>query len=319
MISLRYHIVSLVAVFLALALGIVVGSTVLKEGSVALLRATSNKVRAESEAARADNARLRAQLGNYQDFTASVLPQLVHDRLRTRSVVLVDTDRVDDATRDKVTKAVEAAGGTVDGRITFATDRLTLAGAGDRDALRRLLPAAQGDPADPAALRAALIGLLVDRLAVPNRLPQDDRSRPADVLTGLQDARFLADLPLQRPFADGRTPFPRPGSLFVLIGPTDPTTLPSGAFLVPLADRLATRTAAVVGVEKADGTTSWVADLRNARGVANRVSTVDDVDQVYGQVALVEALQRRVDGQGTGQYGTKPGASALLPEKPGGS
>ena len=49
MISLRYHIVSLVAVFLALALGIVVGSTVLQEGTVSVLRATSERVRSESE------------------------------------------------------------------------------------------------------------------------------------------------------------------------------------------------------------------------------------------------------------------------------
>ena len=49
MISLRYHIVSLVAVFLALALGIVVGSTVLQEGTVSVLRATSDRVREESD------------------------------------------------------------------------------------------------------------------------------------------------------------------------------------------------------------------------------------------------------------------------------
>jgi hypothetical protein len=317
-ISLRYHIVSLVAVFLALALGIVVGSTVLKEGSVSVLRATSNKVRQESEQQRAKNAELSAQLGAFQEFTSSMLPQLVHDKLKDRPVVLVDTDRVDDATRDRVTEAMRAAGASVDGRVTFSSDRLTLTGKDDQDAIRRLLPAA-ADPADPAALRSALIELLVDRLALPNRLPQDDRGRPADVLTGLQDARFLADLPLDRQFADGKTPFPRQGSLFVLIGPTDQATLPSDAFLVPLADRLSTRTTAVVGVERAAGTTSWVEDLRAARGVTKRVSSVDDVDLVYGQFALVEAVQRQLDGQGTGQYGTKKGASGLLPSKPGGS
>ena len=55
MISLRYHIVSLVAVFLALALGIVVGSTVLQEGTVSALRATSQEVRQRSEENRTEN------------------------------------------------------------------------------------------------------------------------------------------------------------------------------------------------------------------------------------------------------------------------
>ena len=49
MINLRYHIVSLVAVFLALAIGVVVGSTALKEGTVSVLRATSNGLIRQSQ------------------------------------------------------------------------------------------------------------------------------------------------------------------------------------------------------------------------------------------------------------------------------
>jgi Copper transport outer membrane protein, MctB len=313
-ISLRYHIVSLVAVFLALALGIVVGSTVLKEGSVTLLRATSNRVRAESEKTRADNDQLRAQLGRYEEFSSSVLPQLVRGRLKGQPVVLVDTDKVDDPTRDKVTEAMKAAGAVVDGRITFSSDRLALAADGDRNTLGRLLAV---DTADAAAERNALIGQVVDRLALPTRLPQDKRARAGDVLTGLNDAKFLADLPLQKQFKNGHEAFPRPGTLFVLIGPTDQTTLPPDDFLIPLADRLSDRAAAVVGVEKAAGPVSWVAALRDARGVNQRVSSVDDVDLAYGQVAVVEALQRWLQTRVTGQYGSKSGASGLLPEKPG--
>ncbi|HEV8649870.1 MAG TPA: copper transporter [Actinomycetes bacterium] len=314
MINLRYHIVSLVAVFLALAIGIVVGSTVLKEGTVAVLRTTSNGLIKESEQRRAENKLLDERVRAYEAFGTAVLPALARDRLKGRSAVLLDTDRVDDATRKAVEDALKAAGADVDGRITFASDRLGLAAEGDRTALNALL---ETDQADPVSLRRSLADRLADRLANPARLPRG-ANRTRDVLTGLDDAKFLADLRLADPtMRDGTVPFPRTGSMFVVIGPTDnPTPLDPLTFLVPLADRLSARSATpVVGVEAAapDGT-SWVEKLRAARDVPDRVSTVDAVDQVYGQVALVEALQRRWQNEPTGHYGTKARVTGLLPE-----
>jgi hypothetical protein len=313
-INLRYHIVSLVAVFLALALGIVVGSTVLREGTLTVQRALSNQVRAESERYRAENAELKAERASYQQFSEAVLPSLLRDKLKNQAVVLVDTDRVDDATRDRVTEAVQAAGANVDGRVTVATDRLALAGERDRTALAKVLGEQDGLAGDPDALRANLVGQLADRLAVSSRLPQDGQARPGDVLTGLQDGGFLADLPLKRPFLSGEAAFPRQGTLFVLIGPTEETTLAPTSFLVPLAGRLSGRGEVVVAVEKADGPASWLVVLRKDGDVTDKVSSVDGVDLAPGQFALVEALQRRLQHQPTGQYGSKPDATGLLPE-----
>jgi hypothetical protein len=313
-INLRYHIVSLVAVFLALAIGVVVGSTALKEGTVSVLRATSNRLISESQAARDQNQRLEGELGGYKEFGTAVLPSLVRDRLRGQTVVVIDTDRVDDKTRKPVEDAVTAAGGNVEGRVTFASDRLSLAAEGDRTALAALL---QTDQADPEALRQDLVAKLAERLTSPARLPQAGAARARDALTGLQQAKFLADLRADKSVQDGTAPFPRPGSLFVIIGPTDnPTLLDPKLFLVPLAQRLAGRgNVPVVGVEAAaPGAPSWVEVLRDDKDLTDRVSTVDDVDRVPGQFALVEALARRLRSEPTGQYGFKSGATGLLPE-----
>src|SRR4030095_2192629 len=126
-ISLRYHIVSLVAVFLALPLGIVVGSTLLQEGTVSVLRATSERVRQESERNSRANVALNQDIAHLQAFGAAGLHGLVQTRLKGRSVVLVDTDKVDSGLRDSVRKVLEDAGAEVDGQITFADDRLALA------------------------------------------------------------------------------------------------------------------------------------------------------------------------------------------------
>jgi Copper transport outer membrane protein, MctB len=316
-ISLRYHIVSLVAVFLALALGIVVGSTVLQEGTVSALRATSQEVRQRSEENRTENLALKQDKAHLEAFGAAVLPDLVRDRLDGRSVVLVDTDKVDSGMRDSVRKVLEDAGAEVDGQITFADERLALGADADRAAMGRLLAA---DAGAPEALRGELVERLAQRLATPSAMPQDDSQRASDMLTGLQDADFLADLKLSRPMAAGTDAFPRQGSIFVLLGPgaTATAAVAPDAFLVPLADRVSARASGpVAGAEAAavPRESSWVIALRDNRAVSRRVSGIDSVDKVYGQLALVQALQGSLQQLPAGQYGTKDGASGLLPER----
>jgi Copper transport outer membrane protein, MctB len=320
-ISLRYHIVSLVAVFLALALGIVVGSTVLQEGTVSVLRATGERVRQESEKNSRENVALKQEQARLQSFGVSVLPELVQGRLRGRSVVLVDTDKVDGGLRDGVRKALEDAGAEVDGQITFANDRLALAADDDRTAAGRLLAV---DAGAPDVLRTELVKRLADRLVTPSAMPQQDSQRPSDVLTGLQDAHFLADLKLSKPLAAGSDPFPRQGTSFVLLGPSAANALTAvapDAFLVPLADQVSERASAVAGVEAAavPKDSSWILALRDNRAVSRRVSGIDAADTVYGQLALVQALQSSLLRQPAGQYGIKDGASGLLPERAEGS
>jgi Copper transport outer membrane protein, MctB len=317
-ISLRYHIVSLVAVFLALALGIVVGSTVLQEGTVSVLRATSERVRQESERNSRENVTLKQDLSRLQSFGASVLPELVQDRLKGRSVVLVDTDKVDSGLRDAVRKVLEDAGARVDGQITFADERLALGADADRAAMARLLAVDDGGTAE--VLRGELVKKLAARLATSTALPQENGRRASDMLTGLQDADFLADLKLTRPLAAGTDAFPRQGSMFVLLGPsaTATTAVAPDAFLVPLADQVSTQVSGPVAGGEAAAVpeqTSWILALRDNRAVSRRVSGIDSVDTVYGRLALVEALEGSLQQLPAGQYGIKAGASGLLPER----
>ena len=321
MISLRYHIVSLVAVFLALALGIVVGSTVLQEGTVSALRATSQEVRQRSEKNRTENLALKQEISRYQAFGTAVLPELVQDRLKGRSVVLVDTDKVDSGLRDSVRKVLEDAGARVDGQITFADERLALGADADRTAMARVLAV---DAGAPEVLREELVKKLAARLATSTALPQEDSQRPSDMLTGLQDADFLADLKLSQPLAAGTDPFPRQGSMFVLLGPaaTATATVAPDAFLVPLAEQVSAQAGGPVAGGEAAAVpeeSSWIIALRDNRAVSRRVSGIDAVDTVYGQLALVESLEDSLQQLPAGQYGFKDGASGLLPERTEGS
>lgn len=321
MINLRYHIVSLVAVFLALAIGVLMGSTVLDRGPVALLEGTNAGLRRSLDSHRAENARLDSELEQWHTFGEELRPDLVAGQLTDQEVVLVDTDQVDDATREQIIQAVDEAGATYAGRITVASGRASLKSGEDRSELGEALDL---DGEDPAVLHRALVDRLSTRLLNPAVLPADDGDRPKDLLTDLRDRGFLADLDLPQA-VDPEQPYPPSGVLFVVAGPggeqadpQDPADLDPEELLVPLAGRLAgSSPQPVVAVERWDdpGAASWLSVLRDDDRVANRIASVDNVDQVPGQVALVMALAEQLAGRPPGHYGTGSGAVSLLPEE----
>src|SRR4029453_17427391 len=93
-------------------------------GGVWVRGAPGERARQESERNSRANVALSQDIARLQAFGVAVLPELVQNRLKGRSVVLVDTDKVDGGVRDRVRKVLEDAGAEVDGQITFADDRL---------------------------------------------------------------------------------------------------------------------------------------------------------------------------------------------------
>ena len=71
MIDFRYHLVSIVAVFLALAIGIVVGSTALKPAVLTGLQKTATAEKGRIDALFAKNAQLNNQLKAAESYAQS--------------------------------------------------------------------------------------------------------------------------------------------------------------------------------------------------------------------------------------------------------
>src|SRR5262249_15335254 len=87
--SARYHATSLIAVFLALAIGILIGA---EFGGDALTNTRKNLEESltenlQDERERADD--LNASLGHADEFAAGVYPALVRDRLDGRRIGVV--------------------------------------------------------------------------------------------------------------------------------------------------------------------------------------------------------------------------------------
>ena len=117
MISFRYHIVSIVSVFLALAVGVALGGGPLK-GEV------DNTLVEQVEADRKAKADLRGQIaalgagnGFTDDFATQAAPSLVGGALDGRTVTLLVLPGAEQSTVTSLTELVEAAGGAVGGTV----------------------------------------------------------------------------------------------------------------------------------------------------------------------------------------------------------
>src|SRR6266513_1387534 len=110
MISFRFHLVSLIAVFLALGLGILVGSSVVDRVIVDRLDHEINTVRTESNAAKANVSRLEDQISKLQDFVGKSSAYAVDQRLVDVPVALVAEKGVDAGILKDTLATLNAAG-----------------------------------------------------------------------------------------------------------------------------------------------------------------------------------------------------------------
>ena len=89
MIDFRYHLVSIVAVFLALAIGIVVGSTALKPAVLSGLQKTADAEKKRIDALYAQNNLNKQQIAADQAYAQAGEHQMLSGLLDGQRVVLV--------------------------------------------------------------------------------------------------------------------------------------------------------------------------------------------------------------------------------------
>src|SRR3954453_15794474 len=146
MFDFRYHVASLVAVFLALVIGILVGVGIADRGvrEDALRRDLAN-TRSQLDQAQGKAEFLDTQKEAPQDFVTSSYPALMAHRLDGKRIALVFVGSVDDDVRSSVQKAVGDAGGKVTfmRALKLPVDRKTLQSALARR--RQLVASYAGD------------------------------------------------------------------------------------------------------------------------------------------------------------------------------
>src|SRR4051812_24695487 len=120
MVSFRFYLVSITAVFLALAVGITMGATVIDRATVDLLEGQIKTARAQRDATNARNDVLNNQLTARNGVDEQLVPRFVEGTLTGVPVVVVDVEGGGvENTVDKVAELLRNAGANVQGQIDF--------------------------------------------------------------------------------------------------------------------------------------------------------------------------------------------------------
>lgn len=153
MYNLRYHIVTIVAVFLALALGIFMGSLIGGEGSGVGQRSLIASMRTDFTNLRAENSDLKKSNKAYEEFSEELTRIQIAEKLTGRSIVVLGTNnRAAELAR---TSIEQAAGAAVP--IVVDWSKYVKGSDGELDALIRATRNEKGIEDDAEALALALV------------------------------------------------------------------------------------------------------------------------------------------------------------------
>src|SRR6516162_2025220 len=162
MINFRFHLVSLIAVFLALGLGILVGSTVVDQVIVDRLDREIKDVRHDSSQANEENRQLKDQIAQNEDFLSKAAPYAVDERLAGEPVVVIADKGVDGGTLKSILAMLKDAGAEVPG-VLWLSDSWRLDKPTDLTALH----AAASVSGNNATARLAALRLVARRVSEP--------------------------------------------------------------------------------------------------------------------------------------------------------
>jgi hypothetical protein len=317
MIDFRYHLVSLVSVFLALAVGIALGAGPLKGPIGTALTSEVQALREAKDQLRGELDTAEAGIAHRDDFTAATTPALVADTLTGRAVLIITVPDADRAEVKDLTAGLAAAGATIVGPVEIDSSWTDTGGRTARtDALDRLaadLPAGLGtDATDGDKLGA----LLARALLVADEPESDpDGAARARILTALTDTGLIS--------ADGPVDTPATGAVLIAPGvqeavageaPSPTSGQGLGSTWRDLAEALDHAGAGAVVLGPASSATAGgvISSVRSDSTASEAVSTVDTGSTPMGVIATVLALREQFAGA-AGAYGFGDGATAALP------
>jgi len=284
-VDFRYHLTSLIAVFLALALGLLLGSNFIGGSSIEKQVAKSlerqfSQLREENRRQQESIEELRERLKKSEEFERGVLPSLVDKRLSWRRVAIVQTGDYSEAVQN-AKSALEAAGA----RVTSVTTIPNLSG---RSALERAnraveLITSESGVLDPITRVVQIVGNCIVTGSNPEAMEILEKE---GLVTTSGD-------------------YNRRVSAVVVVGGGSVQNEKRALTVdLPLLEALKSQNVVVIGCEPLYAGYSYIPTYQK-----KQISTIDNIDTPMGQVALVFAVL-----EDTGNFGLKDSADRILPK-----
>ncbi|AVM02210.1 channel protein [Gordonia iterans] len=306
MISLRQHAISLIAVFLALALGLFLGSGYIGDRLGALTGTERDRLGTVQD----ERDALARQVNVDNGFIEGITPQLIGGILKDQPVVIVTTPNAAESDVEALKGLLGDAGAVFSGQLGL-TDKLLKdeSAATVTSIVDQSIPPGQQlrtDYTDSGSRVGDLLGVALLSRAGARPVAESDR---VDALQALREGGFLE-------YAEGTVKAARL-ALVVTGGELPADSGTQGQLVARLSAALANRGQGGVLAGRtgsADGG-SPVAVVRADPGLSGSLSTVDDVNEQTGRVTAVLALDAETKGR-SGAYGTGAGASSITVTEP---
>ncbi|OBH10369.1 copper transporter [Mycobacterium sp. E1747] len=310
MISLRQHALSLAAVFLALAVGVVLGSGFLSDTLLSSLRDEKRDLHTQIDGLNDQKNVLNEKLSAANNFDTQLGGRMVHDALTGKSVVIFRTPDAKDDDVASVSKIIGQAGGAVTGTVSLTSEFVEANSAEKLQTVvnSSILPAGQQlstKLVDQGSQAGDLMGIALLINTNPAVAPVDEAQRDT-VLAALRETGFITYQPSDHMGAANAALIVTGGALPQDAGNRGVSVARFAAAMAPhgsgtlLAGRDGSATGgAAVAVTRADA------------GMNSAVSTVDDVDTAPGRITAVLGLHDLLGGGHPGQYGTGHGATSI--------
>ena len=306
MIDFRYHLISIVAVLLALSIGIVMGSGVLGGPILEDLQDRADRIREINAELRAESELRLTRINELEDSLEEIEPYVLNGALAGEDVVLFELPGVSASVIEELRSSVVLADGSIVTHVEF-TDKLELGDDIERDELALALASVSSRREDLRVELATQLGAR-SAAAVGRSAAADDRLD--DLLTQLEDSEFLS---VERTEDEETVP---DGGLFMVMGGTEDPTVELGPMATELALRLVEGGAVMAG-ETSGSEAQMLVSVIDDGDAERSIATSDGVDTTIGRVAAVLGLDLAAQGE-VGHYGLGPTASETIPPFPGG-
>ena len=308
MISPRHHAISLAAVFLALAVGVVLGSGLLSDTLLAGLRDDKRNLHERINGLEKQNNGLNEKLNSTGEFDSTMAARIIHNALADKSVIIF---RTPDASDDKVgalSRLVGDASGKVTGTVSLTRQFV------DANSSEKLLSVVNSSIPAGSQLNSTFVdqgsqaGDLLGIVLLINRSPAtpavNDTQRDT-ALAALRQTGFIT-------YADKQV---TPANIALVVtggaltddaGNVGPTVARFAAAMAPHGSGTV-----LAGTDGSASGTAAVAVTRSDPALVSAVSTVDDIDAEQGRITTVLALQDLLAAGHAGHYGIGQGAQAV--------
>lgn len=308
MVDMKYHVASLVAVFLALGVGILVGSAMVtdsalverQERMIDRLEEDFARLKAEREDLGARLAASERALAASLDFEDMVVASLTRGKLSGRRVaIVVCREAMSPEGVERIGRSIEDAGGRLV-RVVYVNKSLVPApgreARGVASSLGLAVSGAEAVGREAARALASYVLLgdvdpLLDTLfALGYAASGGEAAHGASGPQGPEDAGHAGDIE-------------RADAVVVVVGSPDPAFSPADAG-IPIVRALKDFGVDVVGAERWDVRVSHIVDYRR-----EGIPTVDCADLPLGRLSLIYALA----GQ-QGHFGIKETSGSRVPD-----